>query len=65
VRANAHLNPSTHPDAVALLESDDDEDVRTVREVWWTHWDEDHVDLRTRVRNTVAATQSWARRWAL
>ena len=65
VRANAHLNPATPADAVALLQNDDDEDVRTVREIWWTYFDALDHDPRARFWGAVWAIGSRARRWAL
>jgi len=65
VRLNAHVNPATPPDAVALLEDDDVLDVREARENWWTYWDEHSGDLRGRVWGLRLALRSWMRRRAL
>jgi hypothetical protein len=65
VRGNAHINPSTPADAVALLENDDDEDVRTVRETWWPYFEGLDRDPRARLWGAVWAAQSWALRRAL
>jgi hypothetical protein len=64
VRLNVHVNPATPPEAVALLESDDDADVREAREYWWTQWDKHRGGLLCRVWRLRLALMSRMRRRA-
>jgi len=65
VRENVHVNPATPPEAVAVLENDDVEDVREARENWWTYWDENSGGIRARAWGIRLALQAWARRWRI
>lgn len=65
VRQNAHGNPATPPESVALLEDDAVEVVREARENWWTYWDEAGNTLRGRAWGLFLSAQSQLRRWAL